>query len=49
VETGTAFEDRIRLPFARPAGQLEAAVRLLGTAWRGDAVDDVDDVAALVL
>jgi DNA-binding transcriptional MocR family regulator len=29
-----AFESRVRLPFARPPGQLEAAVELLARAWQ---------------
>jgi DNA-binding transcriptional MocR family regulator len=30
-----AFESRMRLPYARPASELEAAVARLGPIWRG--------------
>ena len=30
-----AFESRMRLPYARPVAELEAALALLGPVWRG--------------
>jgi DNA-binding transcriptional MocR family regulator len=45
---GAGFEDRVRLPFARPEAQLVAAVRLLAQAWRGEApAGDPDPVPVL--
>ena len=42
-----AFESRIRLPYARPSGELEAAVARLAPVWRGltgDAGTEEDDL-----
>ena len=45
-----AFEARLRLPFARPPGELAAAVARIGRAWRdltgagGPSTQDEDDV-----
>ena len=33
--SGRGFEDRVRLPFARPQTELRAAVALLAAAWHG--------------
>jgi DNA-binding transcriptional MocR family regulator len=45
-----AFESRMRLPYARPAAELEAAVARLAPVWRGLAgADAVEDDEVLVV
>jgi len=43
------FESRLRIPFARPAADLAAAVALLGRAWRGEPVEAAQPDHSVVL
>ena len=45
---GAGFEDRVRLPFARPQAQLVAAVRLLAQAWQGEGPSGEPDLAPVL-
>lgn len=46
---GQGFEDRVRIPFARPEPELRAATALVAAAWRSGTGEDAAEESAAVL